>query len=239
MQLERRVGGARVPAPQQHDFCGRLALGALRLGGHANSTWNRRLRPCTRAPPQPLFDSQAARALLLPGPEGSPEQAGGLLERRGAAAEPGHSQRAAAPTPRTARAARGAPTRTAAACCRIRRRRRPKGRRRSRRGAARRAARVRSRSSAAPPLPPCLAPQSRRTARRGSCRGWEGQPVDRARVRHRWGQGRLSRSPEPAQSWCKGLAQSWCKELAQSRHNAGSPAVPAAVYRGTAVARRG
>ena len=169
--------------------------------------WNRRLRPCTRAPPQPLLGIQAARALLLPGPESSPEHVGGLLERRGAAAEPGHSQRAAAPTPRTARAARGAPTRTAAACCRIRRRRRPKGRRRSRRGAARRAARVRSRSSAAPPLPPCLAPQSRRTARRGSCRGWEGQPVDRARVRHRWGQGRLSRSPEPAQSWCKGLAQ--------------------------------
>ena len=33
--------------------------------------------PC--AAPQPLFGSQAARALLL-GPQGSPEQAGGLLE---------------------------------------------------------------------------------------------------------------------------------------------------------------
>ena len=86
MQLERRVGGARVPAPQQHDFCGRLALGALRLGGHDNRTWNRRLQSGTRAPPQPLFGSHAARALLL-GPEGSPEQAGGLLERGGAAAE--------------------------------------------------------------------------------------------------------------------------------------------------------
>ena len=41
--------------------------------------WNRRLWAGTRAPTQALFGTQAARALLSR-PEGSPEQAAGLLE---------------------------------------------------------------------------------------------------------------------------------------------------------------
>ena len=49
------------------------------VGGHRRRNRRRRAQPPSHRPPQPLFGIRVA------GSEGSPEQSGGLLERRVAA----------------------------------------------------------------------------------------------------------------------------------------------------------
>ena len=72
---------------------GEAGLQAGGVPGRSKRQQNERLWAGTRAPQRPLFGNQAAR-VLLSGPEGGPQRAGGFVS----CCEPGHSEHGGAQT---------------------------------------------------------------------------------------------------------------------------------------------